>query len=234
MNGKCGDNMKYKRFFTAMLLLTVLGICIQLAGTCILDYVLDFNQTLADEYSKIIGALTQPTNRVIIYTVLLAPVIEEIVFRGGLILLPISLLSGLVYTQNTGNYVSSYKLPVPSKEKVEKKKKFADNIDKYKNRLFIVVLIISSLLFGVYHGNIIQGAYAFAIGMILGTIAYKKNLLASIWLHMVINGMGILINHMFTEQFSPLLKGAITIIAVIIGAISFYCLVFSQGKEKSE
>lgn len=43
---------------------------------------------------------------------------------------------------------------------------------------FWVSALISSLAFGMYHGNLIQGAYAFAIGMILArgyeTSPYRK------------------------------------------------------------
>lgn len=227
------NKVSLKQVGINIVLIALLGVCIQFAGSCIVDYVLSAEPGLEEEYSEILKTLTELTDRVIIYTVMLAPIIEETVFRGGLILLPISLLGSRATPKKEGNYVSSYKLPVPSKEKVEKRKKFADNIDRYKNYLFFVVLIISSLIFGVYHGNIIQGTYAFIIGLILGIIAYRKNLLASIWLHMVINGTGIVINYVITEEIGSLLKGAITVFSIALGAVIFYCLVFSQGKEKS-
>ncbi|MBH1940454.1 CPBP family intramembrane metalloprotease [Mobilitalea sibirica] len=53
---------------------------------------------------------------------------------------------------------------------------------------FIGANILQAIIFGVYHTNIIQGIYAFANGILLGYICYKfQSILASIFLHMVIN-----------------------------------------------
>lgn len=51
-----------------------------------------------------------------------------------------------------------------------------------------IAIVFQSLLFGVYHGNLIQGVYAFLLGIVLGLLAYKfKSVLPGIILHMVIN-----------------------------------------------
>ena len=53
----------------------------------------------------------------------------------------------------------------------------------------IVINIIQALLFGLYHGNIIQGVYAFIFGLLLGGLALKSgNLLIPTLLHIIING----------------------------------------------
>ena len=47
---------------------------------------------------------------------------------------------------------------------------------------------LMSVLFGLYHGNIVQGIYACILGCLLGFVAYKANsLLASMILHFSIN-----------------------------------------------
>jgi len=48
-----------------------------------------------------------------------------------------------------------------------------------------------ALLFGVLHGNIIQGTYAFVMGLVLGYVAYRyKSLWASILGHLTFNFAG--------------------------------------------
>ena len=51
-----------------------------------------------------------------------------------------------------------------------------------------ISVLLSSLLFGIYHGSIIQGIYAFAAGIILCQIAIKfESLLPAVFLHIMIN-----------------------------------------------
>lgn len=49
-------------------------------------------------------------------------------------------------------------------------------------------ILFQGVLFGLYHGNIVQGIYACILGCLLGFVAYKANtLLASMILHFSIN-----------------------------------------------
>ncbi|HWT73879.1 MAG TPA: type II CAAX endopeptidase family protein [Mobilitalea sp.] len=58
---------------------------------------------------------------------------------------------------------------------------------------FLGANILQAVLFGIYHGNIVQGFYASLLGFLLGVIYYKyKTIFASIFLHMVINGSSFL------------------------------------------
>ena len=50
---------------------------------------------------------------------------------------------------------------------------------------FVAGLLISSLLFGIYHGNIVQGIYATLLGILLGFAYHKtKSILIPIFIHM--------------------------------------------------
>ena len=50
---------------------------------------------------------------------------------------------------------------------------------------FVAGLLISSLLFGIYHGNIVQGIYATLLGIFLGFAYHKtKSILIPIFIHM--------------------------------------------------
>ena len=57
---------------------------------------------------------------------------------------------------------------------------------KKKRTCLIWAIVLQALLFGLYHGNIIQGIYAFIIGLLLGAIACD-HLLPAIVLHMAVN-----------------------------------------------
>jgi len=54
---------------------------------------------------------------------------------------------------------------------------------------FMAANVLQALLFGIYHGNLIQGTYAFVLGLILGfTAQYFRSIWASILLHAFVNG----------------------------------------------
>ncbi len=49
-------------------------------------------------------------------------------------------------------------------------------------------ILFQGILFGIYHGNLIQGIYACILGCILGYVAYKtKNVISGMILHLCIN-----------------------------------------------
>lgn len=67
-------------------------------------------------------------------------------------------------------------------------------VGKLKNKP-ILAIIIPALLFGIAHGNLVQGTYAFLLGMIFAYIYLKtNNLLCTILLHMSINSSSVLIS----------------------------------------
>ena len=58
------------------------------------------------------------------------------------------------------------------------------SIEPYGQRLAIV---LSALLFGLYHGNPVQTPYAFLVGLVLGYVAMEYNILWAMVLHMFNN-----------------------------------------------
>ena len=48
-------------------------------------------------------------------------------------------------------------------------------------------VLISALLFGVFHGNLIQSPYAFLVGLVLGYVAIRYNIVWAMVLHMINN-----------------------------------------------
>lgn len=60
-----------------------------------------------------------------------------------------------------------------------------------------IALIIQALLFGIVHLNVIQGLYAFAVGIILGLlIMWSDSLLLPIALHMGMNLSGVILSEL--------------------------------------
>ncbi|MDP0880704.1 CPBP family intramembrane glutamic endopeptidase, partial [Klebsiella variicola] len=72
------------------------------------------------------------------------------------------------------------------------------------------------ILFGVSHGNLVQGTYAFVLGVIFGIVyLYTNNLWITILLHMGINSSSVL----FT--FMPIYINVMICIFAIIITIEF-------------
>ena len=62
-----------------------------------------------------------------------------------------------------------------------------------RRRAFWIANCVQALLFGVFHLNIIQGAYAFCLGLVLGYLAYRfDSILPAIFGHMIFNGFSTL------------------------------------------
>lgn len=87
-------------------------------------------------------------------TVILAPIAEEVIFRGVTL-----------------------------------------NLAKKAGASFLVANAIQALMFGIYHANLVQGAYAFVLGLVLGYAAHKYgSLYPAILLHLAYNLAGTLLN----------------------------------------
>jgi len=125
----------------------LLGISCQLFFSGIMNLLQPLLPKLFDSYGDMMeGLLGSNLLLVLLYTILIAPVSEELIFRG-------------VILHRAGKV-----LP------------------------FIGANLLQALFFGIYHGNIIQGIYATAMGFLLGLIYRKYNtIIASIFLHMIIN-----------------------------------------------
>ncbi len=98
---------------------------------------------------------------------------------------------------------------------------FRGLIQGYGKRAFspMLAILIQSLLFGLYHGNIIQGVYAFVMGFVLGLIAHKSSsIIPSIILHISINASLLFVPAKLFEATDT------TIIATVLSGIIFVIL----------
>lgn len=105
-------------------------------------------------------------------TVILAPIAEEVIFRGVTL-----------------------------------------NLAKKAGAPFLVANGIQALMFGIYHANLVQGAYAFVIGLVLGYAAHKYgSLYPAILLHLAYNLSATLLN-----AISSSLPGTILVYVLFVG-----------------
>lgn len=90
----------------------------------------------------------------------------------------------------------------------------------------IVANILQAALFGVMHFNIIQGLYAFALGLFLGMVCNKRrSIVVAIVLHFMFNLSGVLLDLILTDELFNL-----PIILVVMFLFSLAITVFSTLK----
>lgn len=159
-----------------IMLFTLLGIGIQFFMTGIMRLVRPYFADTFENYGQTVESLTSGNAfTVILLLVVIAPITEELIFRGVILL---------------------------------------------KTRREIVFLganILQSILFGIYHMNIIQGIYAALIGFVLGIIVNRyQTITASILLHMLINASSFLTVFFPTGTVSYLIMTAVGGILVFI------------------
>ncbi|MBQ4531554.1 MAG: CPBP family intramembrane metalloprotease [Lachnospiraceae bacterium] len=102
---------------------------------------------------------------------------------------------------------------------------------------FLWANLIQAVLFGIYHMNLVQGAYAFVLGLVLGYLAKKcDSLLASIAVHFVINGSANVLSFLTSGASETASVGAgdmavIVIISVMSAIICAVACYFVKGRE---
>ena len=85
---------------------------------------------------------------------------------------------------------------------------------------FWIANIIQALAFGVYHMNIVQGVYAFFLGLLFGYIAYRmRSIWASIMLHGIVNASGLVLDIILPQALFESTVGMI-IFAILCGTIT--------------
>lgn len=84
----------------------------------------------------------------------------------------------------------------------------------------ILANVVQAVLFGVYHMQLVQGIYAFVLGIILGYVAIKfKSVIPTIILHMIINASAFFVGYILPEKLldsTPLCIALIVVSAVVI------------------
>lgn len=138
-------------------------------------------QSLTDQYGELMESLLGGNVWLSLFvTVILAPLAEELLFRG-----------------------------------VTLKK-------AQKIMPFMAANILQAVLFGIYHMNLIQGVYAFVLGLILGfTAEYFHSIWAAILLHACVNGSAEVLSHLPEELTSTWMGvGCVALVGVVLLFVS--------------
>lgn len=161
-------------------ILLLLAVGLQIGISIILTLISSLNPEWFEQYGEILEELGMGNTLLsALYIGIIAPVSEELIFRGVI-------------------------------------------LNKARKALpFVGANILQALCFGIYHLNLVQGAYAFILGIYLGYVCYKfKTVIGSILLHMLINISGMLLNYVLTDKLvSNVFVVIILLIASALGVI---------------
>lgn len=103
--------------------------------------------------------------------------------------------------------------------------------EKAFNNKFWIANICQALLFGIVHGNIVQGTYAFIFGLVLGYIRKRyDSLYASVLGHFLFNLFGTVVVSLIYESSLAITPG----VAVIVGIGIFAAgMVMMKSKDNN-
>jgi uncharacterized protein len=130
-----------------MIYFVIMGIGCQFFFSGVMNLIQPLFHELFEDYGETMeGLLGSNPFLVLLYTIVIAPISEELIFRGVTL------------------YRSRRVLP------------------------FVGANLLQAIFFGIYHRNLIQGIYAFAMGLLLGLVYRRyRTILAPILLHMLVN-----------------------------------------------
>lgn len=93
-----------------------------------------------------------------------------------------------------------------------------------------IAVIVSALLFGLYHGNLVQGIYAFIMGCLLALVyEWTGSLAAPVLFHVVANHLSDI-----TYEFEVLSDVVYSLPAAIVSAVVIPCMLAVLIKNKNK
>jgi len=88
-----------------------------------------------------------------------------------------------------------------------------------------VGIAITSVMFGVFHQDLVQGVFAAGVGVYLGVLAYRTGgLLAPILGHMALNSTSVLINYVDGGGYEMQILLGLTVLMPILAVVGMYLL----------
>lgn len=97
---------------------------------------------------------------------------------------------------------------------------------------FMAANVVQAVLFGIYHMNLIQGVYAFVLGILLGVVAeYFHSIWASILLHAFVNGSAELLG-LLPESLTETLGGIVLMAVVAVALLLISVKLFPSARTK--
>ncbi len=175
-----------------VLVLIVAGISINMFSGYLLECMqrLEFLKGYFEAHDALIETLLGGSNYILVFvgTALVAPIIEEIIFRGLI-------------------------------------------LNELKKVMTVTgAVILQGILFGVYHLQVIQGAYAILFGILMGlAYVWTKSIWSSIIIHVMINGTSTILSNIPNEsRFISVLENynamifAISLVLIIVCYLYLY------------
>lgn len=94
--------------------------------------------------------------------------------------------------------------------------------------------IIQAALFGIYHGNLIQGAYAFCIGIVLGYLAlHYDSLVIPVVMHALFNTFGTIGTELESGILPEYMQGLLVLVCIPLAALAITMIRFRVGERKN-
>lgn len=92
--------------------------------------------------------------------------------------------------------------------------------------------ILQALLFGIFHGNVVQGTYAFVVGLFCGYVCYRGgSIYLSMLFHMLFNIWGTFAPGNFLyDGDSTIIQILMFLLTIIVALLGFY--LYNNGVEK--
>ena len=158
-----------KQWAGILILMFFFGAAIQISFSTVLTFILSADEAAASSYDQAIAPLISMEPDMVLYVGLLAPVFEELCFRG----LAFSFLSWiLLQIIRTSDRVA---LPV-----------------------WLIANLFQTLFFALYHENIYQRIYAFVIGYFFGVLVLVyRSVVPGMMAHIFVNLSGFFIDVIF-------------------------------------
>ena len=170
---------RFKRILSVLPLMVLSGAGIQLFFSYILGLLLSLSSEAADEYDQVMAPLLSMTPEMILHVCVRAPLFEELLFRGiglGFFCLLCFFLITLLKEKESAF--------------LEEHMRAGRFLPRYG---YAAANVLQALLFGIYHGNIYQGGYAFIIGLIFGWICLRaRSVVPGIAAHSSVNLCGLI------------------------------------------
>lgn len=105
---------------------------------------------------------------------------------------------------------------------------------------FAIANVIQALLFGILHLNLVQGIYAFVVGLVLGYVAEKcRTVFLPILLHLCFNFAGTFLGAWMPQSEGWLMQSVLMVIGVLMLAGAFFLIqkeikVYVEAKTESQ
>lgn len=107
-------------------------------------------------------------------------------------------------------------------------------LNKLRNGFSIfTAIIIQAILFGISHMNVVQGVYAFVLGIVFGyVVIWTGSLYSSIILHIIINSLSVIIANMGELNIGYNNMITFTSIGLLLSIIGLRILYMDRHKQK--